>query len=258
MWELPRFGVSSIGNVGNTSSKWGLKSMKKSESIMELAKALVKFQMEVENPKNTASNPMFKSKYAPLDVVINTVKPILTKHGLSFMQSTGSEGESIIISTMLLHESGEWIESEPLTLPAYQIKGGGVKDFTAQGAGSGITYGRRYSLTALLGISSEDDDDGNGVSHGKESNKKNNSNSSQGQGKPQNSVSNGKASEKQLKMIHAKIAHISALTKTEKQTIEDTLKGNIGTDNLSEISSQIASKAIEVLMGWEKQYSQAG
>ncbi|MFT4140164.1 MAG: DUF1071 domain-containing protein [Bacillus sp. (in: firmicutes)] len=86
----------------------------------------------------------------------------------------------------------------------------------------------------------------------------NHSNRSTTTNKPSVSGGNGKASEKQMKMIHAKIAHISALTKTEKQTIEDTLKGNIGTDNLSEMSSQIASKAIEVLMGWEKQYSQAG
>lgn len=231
--------------------------MKRSETIGELAKALVKFQAEVENPKNTASNPMFKSKYAPLDVVINTVKPILTKNGLSFMQSTGSEGESIIITTMLLHESGEWIESEPLILPAYQIKGGGVKDFTAQGAGSGITYGRRYSLTALLGISSEDDDDGNGASQGRDDNNK--GNMTYNQNKPQNNGnigSNGKASEKQMKMIHAKIAHLTVVSKTDKQAIEDTLKANIGVTNLSDISSQTASKAIERLMAWEEQYKQ--
>lgn len=139
--------------------------MQKSDSIIALASALAKFQMEVSNPKNTASNPMFKSKYAPLSEVINTVKPILGKYGLSFIQSTGSAEESIIITTMLIHESGEWLESEPLTLPAYQLKSGGVKDFNAQGAGSAITYGRRYSLSAILGISSEDDDDGNSASH---------------------------------------------------------------------------------------------
>lgn len=140
--------------------------MNKSESIASLAAALAKFQGEVENPKNTAVNPQFRSKYAPLDVVINTIKPILAKHGLSFVQSTGSEGENIIITTMLLHESGEWIETDPLILPAYQLKSGGVKDFNAQGAGSGISYGRRYSLAAAIGVSSQDDDDGNAVSGG--------------------------------------------------------------------------------------------
>lgn len=135
--------------------------MNKSESVAQLASALWRFQEEVKNPSNTATNPQFRSKYSPLDVVINTVKPILAKNGLSFIQSTGSEGENIVIVTLLLHESGEWIESEPLILPAYQLKSGGVKEYNAQGAGSSITYGRRYSLAATLGISSEDDSDGN-------------------------------------------------------------------------------------------------
>lgn len=137
--------------------------MQKSETIGNLAAALTKFQMEVSNPKNTSKNPQFNSKYAPLDTVINTVKPILGKFGLAFIQSTGSEEDKIIIKTMLIHESGEWLESDPLILPAYQLKRGGEKEFNAQGAGSAITYGRRYSLSAILGISSEDDDDANGV-----------------------------------------------------------------------------------------------
>lgn len=139
--------------------------MNKSESITKLAAALAKFQADVKNPKNTDTNPQFRSKYAPLDVVINTVKPVLAANGLSFSQSTGSEGENVIIKTLIIHESGEWIETDPLVLPAYQIKGGGVKEFNAQGAGSAITYARRYSLSAALGLSSEDDDDGNAASH---------------------------------------------------------------------------------------------
>lgn len=139
------------------------------QGIENLASALAKFQGEVRNPSNTAKNPQFKSKYAPLDEVINTVKPILEKNGLSFIQSTGSSGENVVITTLLIHKSGEWLESDPLTLPAYQTKSGGVKDFNAQGAGSAITYGRRYSLSAILGLSSEDDDDGNNASGYKDS-----------------------------------------------------------------------------------------
>jgi hypothetical protein len=63
-----------------------------------------------------------------------------------------------------MHKSGEYIQSDELVLPAYQTKGGGVKEFNAQGAGSAITYGRRYSLSAILGLASEDDDDGNHAS----------------------------------------------------------------------------------------------
>lgn len=127
--------------------------MKKSESIANLAQALCLFQGEVTNPKNSANNPFFKSKYAPLSEVINTTKPLLAKHGLSVLQSPSGDGEHIIVTTLLMHSSGEWIEGEPLVLKADKV--------TAQGAGSAITYGRRYGLSAILGISSEDDDDGN-------------------------------------------------------------------------------------------------
>lgn len=139
-------------------------TIKMSESIASLAKAYAQFQQEVSNPSNTAKNPQFKSNYAPLDEVINTAKPVLAKYGLSVLQSTGSEGEAIKIVSILMHESGEYIQSDELTLPAYQTKGGGVKEFNAQGAGSAITYGRRYSLSAILGLASEDDDDGNHAS----------------------------------------------------------------------------------------------
>ena len=129
--------------------------MQKSESIKNLAVALSKFQSEVKNPKNTAKNPFYSSSYAPLQDVLNTVRPLLSKYGLSIIQSPSGDGQSISITTMLLHESGEWIEFEPLILKAEKL--------TPQGAGSAITYGRRYALSAVLGISSEDDDDGNSL-----------------------------------------------------------------------------------------------
>lgn len=130
--------------------------MNKSESIASLAQALALFQGEVTNPKNTANNPFFKSKYAPLSEVINTSKPILAKHGLSVLQSPSGDGERIIVTTLLMHSSGEWIEGEPLVLKADKV--------TAQGAGSAISYGRRYALSAILGIASEEEDDGNHAS----------------------------------------------------------------------------------------------
>lgn len=136
--------------------------MNKSESIKNLAAALTKFQSEIENPKNTADNPFFKSKYAPLNDVLNVVRPLLSKHGLSVIQSPGGDGQNISINTILIHESGEWIEFEPLVLKAEKM--------TPQGAGSAVTYGRRYSLSAVLGISSEDDDDGNHASQNRKKN----------------------------------------------------------------------------------------
>ena len=134
--------------------------MNKSESIANLAQALCLFQGEVSNPKNSATNPFFKCKYAPLSEVINTIKPFLSKHGLSILQTPSGDGEHIIVTTLLMHSSGEWIEGEPLILKADKV--------TAQGAGSAITYGRRYAISAILGISSEDDDDGNHANGNKE------------------------------------------------------------------------------------------
>jgi hypothetical protein len=141
--------------------------MNRSESIKEIAVALCKFQAEVKNPSNNATNPMYKSKYSTLDNVINTVKPVLSKFGLSYIQSpsTSEDGLHMGTTTLLMHESGEWIESDPVVLPAYKLGKDGVKIYDAQAAGIAITYGRRYSLSSLLGVSSEDDDDANGIVH---------------------------------------------------------------------------------------------
>jgi hypothetical protein len=127
----------------------------KSESIKNISVALIKFQAEVQNPKNTADNPFYKSKYAPLNEILNDVRPLLSKHGLGVIQSPSGDGEKITINTMLVHESGEWIEFDPLTLKAEKI--------TPQGAGVAITYGRRYSFSSVTGIASEPDDDGNSL-----------------------------------------------------------------------------------------------
>lgn len=131
--------------------------MNKSESIKELNTALNKFQGEVTNPKNTENNPFFKSKYAPLDVILNTIRPVLTKFGLSVVQDVSGDGEKINVKTTLNHISGEWIETNTLTLNNSDNKGVSL----AQAAGISITYARRYQLSAILGVSSEDDIDGN-------------------------------------------------------------------------------------------------
>lgn len=193
--------------------------MRTSEELANLTAALCGFQGEIENPKNTSVNPQFRSKYAPLDVVINTVKPILLKHGLSFTQSTGSVDENIVISTRLMHKSGEWIESEPLILPAYQIGKGGSRTFNAQGAGSAITYGRRYSLTALLGISSEDDDDGNHASE----NKGNGNASKPKQNPSQSNVDADKLS----KMVYAKRKSAEKKFGVDENAVNDKIKESI-------------------------------
>ena len=127
--------------------------MNKSETIKELSIALSKFQGEVHNPNNTAINPFFKSKYAPLSEVLNTARPLLAKQGLSIIQNNYGNGEAVTVTTTLIHSSGEYIESGEMTAKPEKN--------TAQAMGAVITYLRRYQLSSILGLSSEDDTDGN-------------------------------------------------------------------------------------------------
>lgn len=133
--------------------------MDKSESIKEISAALAAFQGELINPPNsktvsvkTKTGGNYSYKYAPLDEILKLARPLLAKNGLSIVQAPYSTGAEISIATSIYHSSGEWIECPPLTLKA--------ADLSPQAIGSAITYGRRYSLSAALGISSEDDDDG--------------------------------------------------------------------------------------------------
>lgn len=123
--------------------------MHKSESISSLAKALAKAQNEVENATKGSVNPHFKSKYADLAEVLNTVRPVFSANGLSFLQSPSFSNGVVFVETTLLHESGEWISDICSTPIAKQ---------DAQGIGSAITYLRRYSLAAFAGVAQEDDD----------------------------------------------------------------------------------------------------
>ena len=176
--------------------------MNKSETIGAIAKALADFQAEIKNPKQTAINPYYKSKYAPLAEILDDCRPILAKYGISIIQSNGGDGESITVTTLLLHSSGEWIESDPLPIKKDKM--------TPQDAGGAITYGRRYQLSSMLGIASEDDDDGNNVSDVQKSNKStvapakptNSTTTSTSQNKGQESKGNN-ISEAQQKRLYA-------------------------------------------------------
>jgi hypothetical protein len=130
---------------------------KKSESIINLAIALAAFNLECPKIGKDSANSHFKNRYASLDNITDEIKPLLAKHGLSVIQMPGGDGEMFKMTTMLIHVSGEWIESEPLIMRP-------VKN-DPQGIGSCSTYARRYGLSAVLGLSTgEDDDDGNGAS----------------------------------------------------------------------------------------------
>lgn len=132
--------------------------MDKSESLKELATALAKAQAEIENAHKTSNNPHFKSKYADLAEVINTVRPVFSAHGLSVTQMPSFEAGIASVETLLLHASGEWISS---------VSSAPVSKQDAQGVGSAITYLRRYSLAAIAGVAQEDDDGNAAVAQAK-------------------------------------------------------------------------------------------
>jgi hypothetical protein len=130
--------------------------MKRSETFGAFAKAFAAFQAEVTNPKMTASNPHLKSKYAPLAEVLNTVRPMLAKHGLSLHQDLSSDADKVTVITTLYHESGEFLESSPFSVSI--LKGGKMAE--AQVMGSAASYAKRYQLQAVVGVAADEDDDG--------------------------------------------------------------------------------------------------
>lgn len=128
--------------------------MNKSETIGEIAKALHAAQGEMSGAKKGAANPFFKSKYADMNSVVDAVRGPFCNHGLSYSQFPVVEDGRAGVITILMHTSGEWLESK-LLLP--------VAKQDAQATGSAITYARRYALQSIAGIPSEDDD-GNAAS----------------------------------------------------------------------------------------------
>ncbi|MDB4893168.1 MAG: superfamily protein [Gemmatimonadetes bacterium] len=133
--------------------------MKQSESIASLCAALVKVHQTLEPIIKDANNPHFKKAYASLDAIMEYVRAPLAGEGLAIVQGGGapiSNVEGIVVGvaveTMLVHTSGEYMSSA-ITLPLDRP--------SPQAVGSAITYGRRYGVSALLALTTEEDDDGN-------------------------------------------------------------------------------------------------
>ena len=124
----------------------------RSSELKDLFAALCKAQAEMETAELSSENPFFKTRYADLAAIVKASRPALTKHGLSIIQQiiTGDDGNTLL-HTMLCHTSGQWVESRVRIVPPKN---------DVQSIGSYITYLRRYSIAAICGIVSSDDDDG--------------------------------------------------------------------------------------------------
>jgi hypothetical protein len=114
-----------------------------------LAKAMAKAQGDLGPVLKDKTNPAFKSKYADLGAVLEAILPALNRAGLSLIQSPSYDGSLVGVTSVLLHESGEWMEA---TLHMRPVK------MDPQGIGSCITYARRYAALAIAGAAPEDDD----------------------------------------------------------------------------------------------------
>jgi hypothetical protein len=129
--------------------------MKRSEQINELAAALATAQGQMKRALKDSENPFFQSKYADLASVWAACREPLSSNALSVVQSAktstpdGVMVDAVVVTTLLMHTSGQWIENELAMVP---------KDSSPQAVGSAISYARRYALAAMVGVYQDDDD----------------------------------------------------------------------------------------------------
>ncbi len=130
-----------------------MNSYNQSEQMNELVTALAKFHIEFQTAglKKDAKNEHLKNKYVTLDNILNTIRPILAKNGLVIVQALAGE----YLTTTLYHTSGQYIQTSMIFSPMSGNKGTNAM----QELGGGITYARRYSISAMLSISVDADDD---------------------------------------------------------------------------------------------------
>lgn len=119
--------------------------MEKSETIGKLTLALSKVQANLKPAKENSKNPFFKSSYADLGSVWDSVRKLLADNELAIIQMPTDVGG---LTTILSHSSGEYISST-MYIPSKE---------DAHGVGSAISYARRYALASIIGVVTGDDD----------------------------------------------------------------------------------------------------
>lgn len=153
--EVKSLITKNIEDKNSTSVKFdGFKIFGNEEQKISIMKDFTSYFSEVSNPKNTKMNLFTKAKYAPLDEVLNAVRPILGEFNIGIMQVPNIlEDGKVGVDTLITHKNGGMISIQGIYIKP--------KKDDAQEIGSVITYVRRYTLCSVLGVSSEEDDDGN-------------------------------------------------------------------------------------------------
>lgn len=194
--------------------------------INELAEALAAFQAEVSDPEKTKtatvqpkdrSKPAYAYGYADLATVLESVRPVLARHGLAVVQNLESDDGAVSVWTFILHKSGQRLDLGPFRLPS----GGEPKMW-----GSAATYGRRFALMAALGIAAAGDDDARAASRGAT------------RGRPQHATS------RQL----AKIAAEAERAHVTDETLSEVLTKRYSVETTSELTVEAASDLIDRLI----------
>jgi hypothetical protein len=201
------------------AQRLAMAGMKTSEQISELAAALAVAQGMMENAIMNRTNPHFKTKYADLAAVLNAARKPLSANGLAIVQTIGDG----VLHTRLLHTSGQWIASEhPLPMSG-----------KPQEIGSALTYARRYSLSALIGIAADEDDDANVAT----------------------SRSNGKATGELLNAEQMEYVWEKAREYCDpdvQQEWVELLVKTLGHDNLAEVPASLFEMLRQKIMIWPK------
>ena len=151
--------TDSIETVDNSTTEKPSKAKTKKPAVANLYTDLIEVQKAI--PTIAKTSKAVYGNYANFDDIIKIVRPLLNEHNFVLVQKTqtqqGEQFTSIGIVTELIHVSGEKVTSDPFIVPLQSEKGKSL----AQTAGSILTYAKRYSLCALLGIATGDDTDGN-------------------------------------------------------------------------------------------------
>lgn len=205
-----------------------------SESVGDIGPALLEAQKAVQDPVKNKTNPHFGNSYADLNALLEAVRPVLHEQGILLVQSPGEANGQVTLDTMFLHtESGQWVRGHASSPMSKQ---------DPQGVGSAITYLRRYSLSAMLGLGAEDDD-GNAASKPESV--------GGGDDRPQVRKPDDPMTEKQKKMVWAKwleAAEEVGLTESDRAPLLRKWMDERGVPDMTEVSKGEASAAIDALM----------
>lgn len=195
--------------------------MDRSEQINELASSLAKAQGQMMHATKDSVNPHFRSKYADLASVWEACRKPLADNGLSIVQLPEPADTGLVLNTVLMHSSGQWIGSK-IAMP--------LQKADPQGYGSVLTYARRYALAAIVGVY-QDDDDGSAATeqHNKAAHVP-----------VQQPQSADKATEAQVKMIYSK----GKSSGMDVDTLNKALRNRYGVGSAAELTKAQASSII--------------